>query len=260
MKIKKAFLPLVFCAGLLFSSCSALKRFEKDLDIVVMNVSNPTASEENWQYEEVYRSKVNIFNSAILPMNPVSVTGKKFLGYGVNDFEKGVSKKRDFYSNKGLVRYNDVKKYAVNNTVTLKATYVNPEDYPYQYVVFGWYGKTSTSGLNTDIMDKFEVMLRNYINSIVPEPLGKDEIEVRQYLGDVGTIGGNINMDGDVDIFLGAGSNLGSQGKVEYITRNYVPIKGVTDRYVYKLADRETVNTVYSWVRTKEVQNFFAGK
>ena len=254
MKRKHIFVPLIFTMGLALSSCDV---FEKNVDVVVMNISNPTAAEESWTYEEVYRSKVNIFNSAILPINNVTITGKRFLGYGLHPFEKGVSKRKDFYKNKGLVRYNDVKNYVVNGTVTLNATFVNPDDFPYQYIVFGWYGKTSTSGLNEDIMTKFERMLRNYIGDKVTTPT---DIEVREYLGDVATIGANINFDEDVDIFLGAGVNLGSSGKVEYVARNAYDIKGVADRYIYKLSDRDSTNDIYDWVRTKEVKDFFKRK
>ena len=144
--------------------------------------------------------------------------------------------------------------------MTLKATYVSEEDYPTQYIVFGWYGKTNTSGLDRDIMEQFEIKLRDYVNSISETKIEYDDIEVREYLGDVATIGGNIMMDGDVDIFLGAGANLKSQGGVEYVTRNAVSIAGVTDRYIYKLNERESTNTIYTWARSKEVQDFLGGK
>ena len=257
--MKKIHLLFIILLTLFLTSCSAFK-FDKYIDVVVKNISNPSAEESSWVYEEVYHAKVNIYNSAILPQNEVKVPNKQFLGYGVKEFEKGVSKKKDFYPSKGLVRYNDVKKYAVDGVVTLNATYVAPEDYPTQYIVFGWYGKTNTSGLDRDIMEKFETMLRNYINSISETTIDPEEIEVREYLGDVATIGGNIMIDGDVDIFLGAGANLKSQGGVEYVTRNFIPIKGVTDRYIYKLNDRESTNTIYSWAKSKEVTDFFAGK
>lgn len=257
MKIKRLLFPLLFTFGLITTSCSAFQQ-NKSLDVVVMNISNPTAQEADWVYQEVYRSKVDIFNNAILPSNTVAIPDRQFLGYGPKEFEKGVSKKKDFYKSKGLVRYNDVKQFAVNNTVTLKATFVKPEDYPTQYIVFGWYGKTNTSGLDDDIMEGFETKLRSYINSISPD-MDPEQIEVRKYLGDVSTIGGNIMMDGDVDIFLGAGANLKSQGGVEYITRNAYSIKGVTDRYIYKLSERESTNTIYSWARTKEIQDYFKG-
>ena len=259
MKLKRLLMPLLFTVGLLTTSCSSFK-FDKYIDVVVRNISNPTAEESSWVYEEVYHSKVNIYNSVILPQNEVKVPNKQFLGYGVKEFEKGVSKKKDFYPSKGLVRYNDVKQYAVNGVVTLTATYVAPEDYPTQYIVFGWYGKTNTSGLDRDIMEQFETKLRNYIDSISETKIDPEEIEVREYLGDVATIGGNIMIDGDVDIFLGAGANLKSQGGVEYVTRNFIPIKGVTDRYIYKLNERESTNAIYSWAKSKEVTDFFAGK
>ena len=223
------------------------------------NVSNPTEAEENWTYEEVYRSKVNIFNSAILPENPSTnwPEGKSFLGYGLKDFVKGVSKKSDFYSQKALVRYNDVKNYAVNNTVTFKATYCNPEDVPVKYLVVGWYAKTKTSGLSTEIMDGFESMLMEHMRAIGTSEENLLDVEVRAYDGDVATIGGNITFDADVDIFLGAGVNLGTTGGVTYTQRNAYEIAGVADRYIYRLNDREQVVEAYTWMRSKEVKDYF---
>ena len=257
MDKKKFILPILIATSFVVSACSG--GFNKYIDIVVTNVSNPTEAEANWTYEEVYRSKVNIFNSAILPDNPSAnwPTGKSFLGYGVNDFVKGVSKKKDFYASKGLVRYNDVKKYAVNNTVTLKAAYCNPEDIPTKYLVVGWYARTKTSGLTTDIMDEFETMLMNHMKEIGTSKEDLLDVEVRAYDGDVATIGGDITFDGDVDIFLGAGVNLGSQGGVEYVQRNAYDIAGVADRYIYRLSDRDQVVEAYTWMRSKEVKNFF---
>ena len=258
MKIKRALLPLVFTFGLLATGCGFVKSFEKDINVVVMNVTNPSAGEDNWDYQEVYRTKVNAFNSAILPVNELEIPGKQFLGYGINPFEKGVSKRKDFYKNKGLVRYDDVKQYAKNNTVTLKATYVNPEDFPYQYIVFGWYGKTSTSGLDSEKMDRFETLLREHVKETAPEKVDPTDIELREYIGGVADIGGNINADEDVDIFIGAGANLKTEGGVEYVTRTFMSIPGVTDRYVYKLNNRSSTSEIYDWVKSPEVRAFFA--
>ena len=275
MDKKKFILPLLIVTSFTIPACSGLK-FDKYIDLVVTNVSNPTETiEENWTYEEVYRTKINIFNSAILPDNPNTnwPVSKTFLGYGLHDFVKGESKKSDFYAAKGLVRYNDVKKYAVDNTVTLKATYCNPEDVPTKYLVVGWYAKTKTSGLSTDIMDGFETMLRDHLEDLknqlangttTAEDLGftvteEDllDVEVRSYDGDVATIGGNITFDGDVDIFLGAGVNLGSTGGVTYTGRNAYEIAVVADRYIYRLNDRPQVKGIYSWMRSAEVKSYF---
>ena len=269
---KKLFiLPLLVVTSFTVGACSSLK-FDRYINISVTNVSNPEEEDETkWVYEEVYKTKVNIFNSAILPDNPSAnwPKDKSFLGYGLKEFEKGVSKKSDFYPSKALVRFNDVKKYAKNNTVTLKATYCNPEDVPTKYLVVGWYARTKTSGLTTDIMGGFETMLRNYLKDLKAQAdNGVDlgftitdddlkDVEVRSYDGDVATIGGNIKFDADVDIFLGAGVNLGSQGGVEYTGRNAYDIAGVADRYIYRLNDRPQVKAIYTWMRTTEVKAYF---
>lgn len=254
MKRKRVLTPLLFIMGLTMTSCGVFN-FEKNLDVVVLNVSNPTDPESSWTYEEVFRSKVNIFNSTILPVNNVNVTGKVFIGYGAKVFQKGVSKKRDFYKSKGLVRYNDVKKLAVNGTVTLKAAFVKEEDVPQQYIVVGWYGKTSISGLDSDKMAIFDGMLRRYIGPAVTDPY---DIELREYTGDVATIGADITYDGDVDIFLGAGTNLGTTGGVTYAARTPYMIDGAVDRYTYKINTRASTNDVYDWIRTDEVRSFFS--
>ena len=110
MKKRLFILPLLVVASFAISACSSLN-FNRYINIVVTDVSNPTAPEAEWTYEEVYKTKVNIFNSAIMPMNAKETwpTNKTFLGYGVHDFEKGVSRRKDFYRSKALVRYNDIK-------------------------------------------------------------------------------------------------------------------------------------------------------
>ena len=150
-----------------------------------------------------------------------------------------------------------MKNYAIDNTVTLKATYCNPEDVPTKYLVVGWYARTKTSGLSTEIMEEFETMLMDHMKEVGTSEENLADIEVRAYDGDVATIGGNITFDGDVDIFLGAGVNLGTQGGVEYKQRNAYDIAGVADRYIYRLSDKEQVVEAYSWMRSKDVKNFF---
>ena len=73
---------------------------------------------------------------------------------------------------------------------------------------------------------------------------------VRGYDGNVGTAGGLINQDGDVDITLGFGSNLKSQGGVDYIERFQCTFGGLTNRYVYKHETRPVVDAVYNWLQT----------
>ena len=234
---------------LLLSSCSGLQ-FDRYLDLKVVNGDNV-----------IYESKINIFNNAILPDAPTSSDSSKvFVGFGATEFVPHVSKKKDFYAAKDLVRYNDVKKYAVNNVVTLNSIFANSDEIAKNYLVLGWYGKTSTSGLNTDIMDGFKPMLMNFLESNGATKEQLKDVEIRCYEGDVATIGGNITFDGDVDIFLGAGVNLGTTGGVAYLQRNSYEIKGAADRYIYRLTDTEQCNAVYTWMRTAEIKNYFRGK
>ena len=150
--------------------------------------------------------------------------------------------------------------------MTLKATYCNPEDVPTKFLVVGWYARTKTSGLTTDIMDGFETMLRNHLKDLkngseeIDFTITDDDladVEVRSYDGDIATIGGNIKFDDDVDIFLGAGVNLGTQGGVTYLQRNAYEIGDTPDRYIYRLNDRPQVKNIYTWMRSTDVRAYF---
>lgn len=76
-------------------------------------------------------------------------------------------------------------------------------------------------------------------------------VEFRVYEGDsltVANFGSAVNADGDIDVILGAGSNIYSTGKVEFITRAYMTYDGLTDRYAVLLTDTERAMDFYSFV------------
>lgn len=247
MKLKLLMIPAILCAVPCLTNCSS----EVFYDLVVYN-----------QDTVIQTSKINIFNNAILPTLDASqyAPGKVFLGFGCNEFVPGVSKKRDFYHEKDLVRFNDVKKYASGKTIRMNTIYCDPQDEPKLYFVLGWYAKTNTSGLSTDIIDGFVPMLKNYMYTTFNLTDSEwEDVEVRAYDGDVATIGGNITFDGDVDIFIGAGSNFGTTGQVTYTDRGSFPTKGAENRFIYQLNDKEVTKTMFSYMRSKEVRTYFGG-
>ena len=247
MKLKLLMIPAFLLAVPCLTNCSS----EAFYDLVVYN-----------QGEVIQTSKINIFNNAILPTLDASQyeTGKVFLGFGCNEFVPGVSKKKDFYHEKDLVRLKDVKKYASNKTIKMNAIYCNPEDEPKLYFVLGWYAKTGTSGLSAEIIDGFIPMLKNYMYTTLSVTDSQwEDVEIRAYDGDVATIGGNIVFDGDVDIFIGASTNLATTGNVPYVDRGGFPTKGADNRYIYQLNDKAISKSVFTYMRSKEVRTYFGG-
>ena len=76
-------------------------------------------------------------------------------------------------------------------------------------------------------------------------------VEFRHYTGDslsVANFGAAVNADGDIDVVIGAGANITSTGKVEYIARAYMTYEGLTARYACLLTDTERAVDFYAFV------------
>ena len=76
-------------------------------------------------------------------------------------------------------------------------------------------------------------------------------VEFRHYTGDslsVANFGAAVNSDADIDVIIGAGSNITSTGKVEYIARSYMTYEGLTARYACLLTDTERAIDFYAFV------------
>lgn len=81
-------------------------------------------------------------------------------------------------------------------------------------------------------------------------------VEFRHYAGDklaVADFGAAVNSDGDIDVIIGAGANISSQGKVDYIARAYMTYDGLTARYAVLLTDTERAIDFYAFVAGLEV-------
>ena len=128
------------------------------------------------------------------------------------------------------------------------------------YLVVGWYGKTSTSGLDEETVKHFYKNVITYLslNGATNDDL--ENISFRRYGDDdtdVATMGSLINDDGDVDILIGVGGNVDSTGGVSIIEKTSDIMMGGKSRYVARLTDKEIVNSLYSFVITETGQKMF---
>lgn len=234
-------LVAVMCL-LTLSACSVVAGLENDVNIT-LNV-NGNALDGNYV--------VNTFNNAIVPV-PEAPKGDVFLGWTADkDWQNKDIADVALSQNKGLIRYDDVKDYAVDGKITLYAVFgVQPR----HDIAVAWYDKEKTSGLNQGVMDEFLTALKAFLTTQGYTPDSMD-IVVRGYAGNVGPTCGAIMDDGDIDIMVGwaAASNIegtgGMKRGVDFL-QNYGNIKltGASKaRYTAKLSDSEVVNKVYQWI------------
>ena len=234
-------LVAVMCL-LTLSACSVVAGLENDVNIT-LNV-NGNALDGNYV--------VNTFNNAIVPV-PEAPKGDVFLGWTADkDWQNKDIADVALSQNKGLIRYDDVKDYAVDGKITLYAVFgVQPR----HDIAVAWYDKEKTSGLNQGVMDEFLTALKAFLTTQGYTPDSMD-IVVRGYAGNVGPTCGAIMDDGDIDIMVGwaAASNIegtgGMKRGVDFL-QNYGNIKltGASKaRYTAKLSDSEVVNKVYRWI------------
>lgn len=234
-------LVAVMCL-LTLSACSVVAGLEKDVNIT-LNV-NGNALDGNYV--------VNTFNNAIVPV-PEAPKGDVFLGWTADkDWQNKDIADVALSQNKGLIRYDDVKDYAVDGKITLYAVFgVQPR----HDIAVAWYDKEKTSGLNQGVMDEFLTALKAFLTTQGYTPDSMD-IVVRGYAGNVGPTCGAIMDDGDIDIMVGwaAASNIegtgGMKRGVDFL-QNYgnIMLTGASKaRYTAKLSDSEVANKVYQWI------------
>ena len=109
-------------------------------------------------------------------------------------------------------------------------------------VVVGWWSY-STSGLTSEIANAFKTGAETALMS------NNVTITLREYSqSKVADLGSKINGDGDVDVFLGAGQNLKTEGKVDYTARQSdVTMGNKGGRYVYQLTSGMYSKLVYDY-------------
>ncbi len=114
-------------------------------------------------------------------------------------------------------------------------------------ITVGWWD-SSKSGFTADITNNLSSGIEAALDS--SELYGNATFSFRAYSqSKVGDLGSAINTDGDVDVFIGAASNLKSTGGVDYVTRTGpLTIGEADDRYIYLLRDNAIANFVYDFM------------
>ncbi|MDY6367768.1 MAG: hypothetical protein SPL13_04585 [Clostridia bacterium] len=119
------------------------------------------------------------------------------------------------------------------------------------YLVLGWYAADTeggTSGLTQEIIDNFEVALKDYLQEQGATEAQLNDVIIRSYIGSVGEVGVTINTDGDVDVLIGVGANITSKGGVATAARNDSVAMGGKTRSVARLNSDEITVLVYNWL------------
>lgn len=248
---KKLNLLVVPLSLLTLSGCGIVKSMEKDLTIVY-----------TYKNEIIKSTTVNQFKNGISPTLTEEMIpfNHEFYGWTWLNPDSIEITDEDFASKyiayDEVIHYQAVKEYANNSVVTLAPLFINIDDIPVPdyYLAIGWYGKSSTSGLNKEIMDNWTKSLYTYLRKEGATEEDIQNIHVTEYLGDIATAGSLINKDRYNDILIGFGKNIQSTGGVEYIENiGNIPMGGKT-RYITRLTEDEVAIKVFNWLQTEEGQ------
>lgn len=256
-------LALTSLIGIVTLSGCAVNYFEEEINVVFMN-----------EGEIVDNGTVTQFKNIQSPTIPDAYIPEDFrflgwTGYKENQLDlHDVSHFRSQYIGGGrMVHYIDVKKFAVNSTVTLNALIMHKDDIPkeYHYAVVAWYDKAGTSGMTAGQISTVSEKLGTYLlnNGVSQDDV--NSIVFRGYTGNVGPSTGQILYDGDVDIMLGWGSlsNITTTGSIppEMVLQSeeyQVTYEGnIKTRYLHRLSDTVGCLAVTQYLLSDEARAVF---
>ena len=261
MKIlRKILLLMSFLFVIMTNASCAAKVFEKEINVVFMYEDEFISSDTVTQFKNIKSPELS---DAYIP------DGYKFFGWTPYDPDSVKATDENFkekYIGAGkMVHWADVANYVKGETVILRSLMIDKNEIPkeYHYVVIAWYNKVATSGLDENIMSKFEESLFTYLRSINVSEEDLATIVIRGYTGNVGPTCGQIMEDDDVDIMLGWGSadNVTTTGGMdpamllETVTGYAV---GAKNRTLHRLTENERVLTVMEWLKSDECRAIFA--
>ncbi len=128
-------------------------------------------------------------------------------------------------------------------------------------LVIGWYGKSTTSGVDKELMQHAYKNIITYLTANGVEDSVLSSISVRRY-GDedtkVGPMGTLINNDGDVDIIIGVGKNLTTTGGVSSIERvDNLKIGSVEGRSIALLKETTLGKDLFDYITSTDGIKFF---
>ena len=130
-------------------------------------------------------------------------------------------------------------------------------------IVIGWYGKTSTSGIDEALMQHAYRNIKAHLEDNNVSSTVIDAISVRKYgtsetgVADLGTL---VNNDNDVNILLGVGSNIDdtTKGNVTCTTKSGpFTINGVAKRYFALVNTNTEAESLYNYLVSDSGLQFF---
>ena len=261
MKIfRKILLIMSFLFVILSNTSCVAKVFEKEINVVFMYEDEFISSDTVTQFKNIKSPELS---SAYIP------DGYKFFGwtpYDPNSVKATDENFKEKYVGAGkMVHWADIADHVKGETVILRSLMIDKNEIPkeYHYVVIAWYDKLSTSGLDENIIARFEDSLFAYLRSINVSEEDLATIVIRGYTGNVGPTCGQIMEDDDVDIMLGWGSadNVTTTGGMdpamllETVSGFAV---GAKNRTLHRLTESESVLTVMEWLKSDECRAIFA--
>ena len=245
---KKTILPILAAGAVLsLASCGPMKFLENDIRYEVYDGTSL-----------IDEGVVNIFNNGLLPNLADRSSDERFYRYYVGEevpTDVKAAPEERLYPNAGLLRYHDVKDFAVDGLVKVSAIYLDLEDMPRPFLKIGWYDKTSTSKVSQDSIDRWTPDLNAFLSGQGYSQEEVDDVVINPYghNGNVADLGNEVNKDGLVDVLIGVGANINTTAGVEVKEKYQIVLEdGSTWRYIALLSDRDQAKAVYEWLKTPE--------
>lgn len=148
--------------------------------------------------------------------------------------------------------------YDGNVTATATVTVVDPVPTDKETLTIAWYNLEKTSGLNETLIAGYVAALKEYLAT---KGYNDDNLVLvtRPYEGDVATSCDTIMSDGDVDIMLGWGKNIGTTGGMAgqfFDNVEGAKINPDVSRYVTRLTDSYLVRLAFWWTEHTYIDGF----
>ena len=249
-KLNKFFVlvfAVLFMAGLGLAGCG------KTASSVTVYAYNYNSASESWV--EVAKKTVDAHNNLVLETPEAEPpAGKEFYGWSTSqNWQEGSS---DFVIEGNYVSYNSVKNVATKGTIKLYPAYKTQVNY---YFVFGVYTYETRSGITAENVGEIRTALLTYLETV--QHATEDQlalVDVREYSdAGVADYGAKIMKKGDVDVFVGCGNNINTDGGVSIIAKSSsFSINGTTGRRFIILNDDDLTIAVYNWFQTYIHDNF----
>ena len=206
------------------------------------------------QYVQAKADTVDAHNGLVLDIPETIPDGKEFYGWSTSqNWQEGSS---DFVIEGSYVRYADVKNVARDGKISLYPAFKTKVEY---YFVFGVY-VNSKSGIGDEQVSAIRTAVLNYLEAqqgATAEQLAL--VDIRHYTDSgVADYGAKIMQQGDVDVLVGCGVNISTQGGVEIVTKTgtFTINNNKSGRVLALLNYDDLSIAVYNWFQTYINDNY----